>query len=98
MGKSFRKHDFIGHGSGSEKYDKRIANRCLRSKIKRLIRQDPFIEIFPIMREISDVWCFSKDGKSWFGDLKNSNKHDYPHLPYNEDLAYIKMYRKYKSK
>ena len=98
MGKSFRKHDIIGHGASSEKYDKRIANRCLRTKIKRLLRQDPFIEVLPIMREISDVWCFNKDGKSWFGDLKSSNKTRYPNLPCSEDPYFIKLYRKYKSK
>lgn len=99
MGKSFRKTDIIGNaGCSSEKYDKRIANKCLRAKVKRLLRQDPFVEVLPIIREISDVWCFGKDGKNWFGDLKNSNMKFYPHLPYTEDLFFNKMYKKHKRK
>jgi hypothetical protein len=98
MGKSFKKYDFIGNGSGSEKYDKRIANRSLRCNVRRLLRQDPFIEILPLMRELSDVWCFNKDGKSWFGNLKNGNNSMYPHIPYLEDPYFIELYRKYKRK
>lgn len=99
MGKSFKKTDIMGNaGCISEKHDKRIANKCLRTKAKQLLRQDPFIEVLPIIREVSDVWCFSKDGKMWFGDLKNSNMKYYPHLPYNKDSFYIEMYRKYKRK
>lgn len=98
MGKSFKKHDITGNGSGSEKYDKRIANRSLRSNIKRLLRQDPFMEILPLMRELSDVWGFNKDGKGWFGNLKNGNNSFYPHTPYTEDPYFIRAYRKNKSK
>lgn len=99
MGKSFKKTDIIGNASSnSEKYDKRVANKCLRTKVKRLLKQNPFVEILPTIREVSSVWCFGKDGKNWFGYLKNSNIKYYPHLPYSEDSFFNKMYKKYKRK
>ena len=98
MGKSFRRHDIIGHGGDSEKYDKRCANRSFRVKIKRLMRCDILTDTFPLIREMSDEWCFNKDGKSWFGNLKSSNSRLYPHLPYNEDPYFVKIYRRDKSK
>jgi hypothetical protein len=98
MGKSYRKHDIIGHGGCSEKKDKSLANRKLRHKIKRLLKQNSEIEVLPILRELSDIWCFNKDGKSWFGDLKNLNCTHYPHLPYSEDKYFKNLYMKYKRK
>jgi len=48
----------------SEKQDKRIANRRLRRAVKQKPKTDD--TIFPIMREISDVWSFEKDGKTYY--------------------------------
>jgi hypothetical protein len=98
MGKSFKKHDYCGHGDGSEKYDKRIANRRLRSSVNRLLRQDPETEVLPIIREVSDVWDMNKDGKSYFGDMKNGNTTRYPHIPYSEDDFLKDYYAKMKRK
>ena len=47
----------------SEKYDKRKANRRLRTKQKQAARQGN--EVLPVLREVSDVWGFRKDGKRY---------------------------------
>jgi hypothetical protein len=47
--------------SKSEKRDKRIANRRLRRAVLRSILRGS--EIMPLLREVSDVWSFDKDGK-----------------------------------
>lgn len=67
MARSRRKVPIIGNSSGSEKQDKREANRALR----RLIRAnlDEETEDFPHVREVSDVWAFNKDGKRYNADL-----------------------------
>ncbi len=43
----------------TEKQDKRKANR----KLRRKTRVDP--ENAPLLREVSDVWSFDKDGKKY---------------------------------
>jgi hypothetical protein len=52
----------------SEKDDKRMANR----KLRRLTRVDP--ENPPALREVSDVWGMSKDGKRYFDPTKPGNE------------------------
>jgi len=98
MGKSYRKTTIIGHGGRSEKDDKRLANRALRHRIKNLVKKYPHEEIFPVMREISDVWSFNKDGKGWFGDIPHSNSTTYPHERYFDDPYWVKLYREMKRK
>lgn len=50
----------------SEKYDKRLANRCLRRVTKQILPDED--TVFPEMRELTDIWCFGKDGKhNWHG-------------------------------
>lgn len=68
-----RKHTPIcGNGGGSEKYDKRVGNRRLRKKTKQIINKGKHNdEVFPIMDEVMNKWAMSKDGKGWFGDLKD---------------------------
>ena len=69
-----RKHTPIGGwcGGSSEKYDKRVGNRRLRKKSKQIIHNGSYDDVvFPIMDEVMDKWCMNKDGKGWFGDLKN---------------------------
>jgi hypothetical protein len=53
----------------SEKDDKRTANRKFRRKLKQSIfNQD---ESLPLIREVSNVWSFGKDGKRRIvGNLK----------------------------
>src|SRR4030042_2513556 len=101
MGKSFRKTDMIGNGYGhhtSEKYDKRLCNKTLRHKVKDLIRIYPDTEIFPAVREVSNVWDFCKDGKSWFGNIPYASSTTYPHARYFDDPYWVKLYRRMKSK
>lgn len=64
MSKSYRKTPIFGMcGSRvSEKFDKRKANRKLRKRIKSNIKKG-YTLIFPLLREVSDVWEFAKDGK-----------------------------------
>ena len=38
MGKSYKKHSIHGIAGGSDKQDKRIANRRLRSKVKQKLK------------------------------------------------------------
>jgi hypothetical protein len=49
----------------SEKQDKRLANRRLR-RIVRCRLMWHFAEVLPDLREVSDVWSFRKDGKTYF--------------------------------
>ncbi len=60
-----RKHVPIwGIAGGSDKQDKRKANRALR----RLVRESLGAgrDVLPVMREVSDVWVWSKDGKCYW--------------------------------
>jgi hypothetical protein len=49
----------------SEKEDKRIANRTLRAacRIALVNCQDYDGLVMPVLREVSNVWSFAKDGK-----------------------------------
>ena len=48
----------------SEKFDKRIINRIIRRKSKRLIEiGDPENIVFPVKEEVMDIWDMQKDGK-----------------------------------
>ena len=79
----------MGHGGAtSEKEEKRFANRSLRRIVKMKIRKE--FEVLPEMREISDVWCFRKDGKGWFGDMK----YGIPRSKYTTSEWLIKQYKK----
>lgn len=72
MSRSFKKTPKFGQAtkSVSEKKDKRLANRKLRKKLKQL--RNKYNDIcLPILREVSDVWGFRKDGKVY---IKNIDK------------------------
>jgi len=62
MSKSIRKHPFVAIAGNrvSEKKDKQLANRRLRriNKLRILTDKEPVV-----IKEISDVWEWSKDGK-----------------------------------
>lgn len=49
----------------SEKEAKREANRRLRRAVRQALHRG--VEILPLLREVSNVWGFPKDGKRWFG-------------------------------
>jgi len=93
MSRSYRKHDYIGICGGhhiSEKYDKQIANRKFRHRVKSLLDKDPESFLPISLQEVSDIWSFNKDGKRYFGNYKNSSRLS---LEYWLDL-YKKMRRK----
>lgn len=54
----------------SEKSDKRAYNRRFRRATKQAVQHSPSDEVMPILREHSDPWGMSKDGKHWFDPQK----------------------------
>ena len=51
--------------SRSEKDDKRQANRRLRRRVRVELRVKQW-ERLPLLRELSNVWSFDKDGKRFW--------------------------------
>ena len=99
MGKSFKKNCYIGNCCCySEKKDKRIANKAFRRRIKTVLKVDPYTETFPVVRELSNVWDFGKDGKNWFGDIPFRRSTLYPHERFFNDPYWVNIYRKMKGK
>ena len=73
MSRSRKKHPFSGFTTAkSEKQDKILAHKKLRRAtkltLKRIIEVDEDI-ILPTIKEVSNVYCFAKDGKQYY----NSN-------------------------
>ena len=65
MGKSYKKIPIHGIAGNSDKKDKRIANRKLRSKVKQNLLYYNENTKLPILREVSNVWYMDKDGKTY---------------------------------
>ncbi|GGE95377.1 hypothetical protein [Hymenobacter cavernae] len=60
MARSYRRTPvFAITNAKSEKQDKRKANRLLRRKVRQG-------DIYLVLREVSNVWSFSKDGKNFW--------------------------------
>ncbi len=69
MSRSRKKTPITGHTKAeSDKQDKRLANRRLRRSVKVAVEHDA--DVIPEMREKSNVWGFSKDGKQRFDPEK----------------------------
>lgn len=68
MSRSYRHKPIFGMASGSEKYDKRLANRRLRRRLNEVPPDDD--AIIPDIKEVSDVWSMNKDGKQYWKDAK----------------------------
>ena len=53
----------------SEKQDQRHANRNCRSALRRALTREgnPDAAVLPILRNVSNPWDMTKDGRSWFG-------------------------------
>lgn len=65
MSRSSRQTSKIGNSCAeSEKQDKRKANRNYRRKVRISISKGE--EFQPMVREVSDVWKFGKDGKTYW--------------------------------
>ncbi|HUQ34604.1 MAG TPA: hypothetical protein VM095_20965 [Pyrinomonadaceae bacterium] len=52
--------------SSSEKQDKRDYNRRYRRISKQFLHVNPDGELMPHLRDYSNPWCMSKDGKKRF--------------------------------
>lgn len=65
MSRSRKKTPYHGIAGTSDKKDKRCANRALRRAVHAALDVDPE-GIVPQVREVSDPWSFSKDGKKYF--------------------------------
>ena len=61
MSRSYRKMKIFANAGGSDKYDKRQANRRLR----RVVRCG---RIYTRLRDISNVWNWSKDGRHYWSE------------------------------
>lgn len=67
MSRSFKRSPFIGTtNSTTEKQEKRTANRHLRRAVRRKIGETSDAMELPLLREVSNVWSMSKDGKVRF--------------------------------
>ena len=67
MSRSRKKHAFTGFTTAvSEKQDKRLANRKERRVNKHILRFTSDETRLRPKRELSDVWCMDKDGKTRF--------------------------------
>lgn len=74
MARSVRHTKVIGNASASsEKWDKRIANRKVRSKNRKIAKAADGDTIFLKNRELSDVWGMNKDGKRYRPDLDDKD-------------------------
>ena len=64
MARSVKKNSFVGIAAASDKVGKVLANRKLRRANKvRLADGADFLSL----REVSNVWDFPKDGKTFVG-------------------------------
>ena len=68
MSNSIKKTKIAGFiTSESEKAEKREANRKYRLTVKQNVKLGN--DEFPKIRELSNVWRFSKDGKKYYPEL-----------------------------
>jgi len=64
MARSYRHTPIFGvTTSKSEKQDKRLANRRLRRAVRMQVQRGS--EVLSLLREVSNVWCFDKDGRAY---------------------------------
>ncbi|QHI35520.1 hypothetical protein IMCC3317_08660 [Kordia antarctica] len=64
MSRSKNKTKIYGNTTASsEKENKRDANRKFRRVVKQKVKSEE-MEL-PELREVSNVWCFNKDGKRY---------------------------------
>jgi hypothetical protein len=68
MARSHKRTPRRGNANGSDKQDKRWANRRFRQRNRiNLQKGRPLV----ILREVSDPWGFQKDGKRRFDPVKH---------------------------
>ena len=64
MSRSRKSLPITGNASGSDKQNKREANRAHRAAQRNLGVPDDAVPV-PLLREVSDAYSFKKDGKRW---------------------------------
>lgn len=77
MSRSYKKHPFGNwYGVKSQKEDKRIGNRALRSRANQLVKQwaetDPDL-ILPVMDEVLNKYSMPKDGDDFYWPFKEED-------------------------
>ena len=73
MARSRKKNPCYWYCSHTSKMDKRFDNRRFRRRCKQLIQRDQEEVEFPNLREISNQWAWTSDGKGgwWEGPDKD---------------------------
>ncbi|MCU0437460.1 MAG: hypothetical protein MUC49_06050 [Raineya sp.] len=72
MSRSKKKTPIIGiTSSETEKEDKKLANRKFRKVVKAQIKKEK--DILALVKEVSNVWSFAKDGKKYVKNPKEKN-------------------------
>jgi len=98
MGKSYRRTNIAGNcgtSKTSEKQDKRFANRTLRRSVKQAIYHER--DTMPVMREVSNVWSFRKDGKQYFGTYEEFMK-KVMNRSFKDEIFWTKVWKQMKRK
>lgn len=68
MSRSYLKNKIVGYTTKeSEKRDKTIANKRFRRLVK--VRVAKRIEVLPLVREVSNIYQFDKDGKHYYSKM-----------------------------
>jgi hypothetical protein len=68
MSRSYIKNKITGYTKKeTEKRDKTIANKRYRRLVK--VRIAKRSEVLPLIREVSSVWTFDKDGKRYYAEM-----------------------------
>jgi hypothetical protein len=68
MSRSFIKNKIVGYTKKeTEKRDKTIANKRYRRLVK--VRIAKRSEILPLIREVSNIYQFDKDGKHYYAGM-----------------------------
>ena len=70
MSHSRRKKPIYSIWAPSDKAAKQYANRQLRRAIHMAIEAE--LEVMPALREVSDEWCFPKDGPKRYHNIADS--------------------------
>jgi hypothetical protein len=73
MSRSFKKNSICGIAGDSDKKGKQKANRKFRRKEKMFLQMSFFNKIPIKLREVFNVYDLPKDGKAYFGKLKNKD-------------------------
>lgn len=73
MSRSYKKNPFAGIASHSDKPGKQLSNRMFRRREKNCITTWRLNRLPYSMNQVYNVWSMPKDGKFYFGDMKNNH-------------------------